>query len=74
MSANNGNGWVSAKDKLPKNGAEVLVWTAWHERMDILKAVWYNGEWWRTPGMYHLPSKPTHWMPLPEPPKEEQAP
>lgn len=64
-----GNGWRSVDDP-PKDGEEVLVYTAWHETMATLKVVYLNGAWWRKPGMQRLPSVPTHWRPLPEPPKE----
>lgn len=64
-----GNGWRSVDDP-PKDGEEVLVYTAWHETMATLKVVYLNGAWWRKPGMQRLPSVPTHWCPLPEPPKE----
>lgn len=62
----------------PKDGTEVLVWALWIDpdtdsfgsgstfhkaRIDK----WVRGAWWRTKQSPHM--QPTHWMPLPEPPK-----
>ena len=68
------NSWISVEEALPPDQSDVLVVALW------------NGEWqtmtgwlscitheWRcvTPYGEHKPEKVTHWMPLPEPPKEE---
>ena len=56
--------WISVKDKLPKEGKDVLVWNDYGFcYVDEIE----NGKW-RNPGGY---SGNTHWMPLPKPPKEE---
>lgn len=62
--------WISVKDKLPKYGIEVLVCiennidiSTLHDNSHIdMPDNWYN-----TRG---LESNPTHWMSLPENPKE----
>lgn len=60
--------WISVKDRLPEHGF-VLVWCAYTHSVEIAK---YKGSLWRTQERrYALNSSwVTHWMPLPEPPKE----
>ncbi len=52
----------------PRDGAKILVWI--FERHDIVRWDWQL-ECWVTPDeLLEIGSKaPTHWMPLPEPPK-----
>lgn len=61
--------WISVQDRLPEHGF-VLVWCAYTHLVEIAK---YKGSLWRTQERrYALNSDwVTHWMPLPEPPKEE---
>ena len=58
-------GWISVKDKLPEEGVYVLVWeTQGFAYCDMLKSgVWNIGA--------NNGAIISHWMPLPEPPKEE---
>ena len=60
--------WISVKERLPETGQEVLMWQECQPyapgsfRYDM--CVYNTGvyqPWWK-----HV----THWMPLPEPPKE----
>lgn len=70
--------WISVKDKLPKYSKEVLTYTpgmAMPIRVDAYDGYygeddgkWYEG--WRYRGN-HAENRITHWMPLPEPPKED---
>jgi hypothetical protein len=63
------NEWISAKDRLPEDDRNVLVyddhdiqfWVAWH---DECHNNWYTQEGDRVYGV-------THWMPLPQLPKGE---
>ena len=60
--------WISVNDRLPKSNTMVLVFVRGYADIG-----WYDGEHdeWRT-GMITLDnSEITHWMPLPEPPKED---
>lgn len=55
-------GWVSVKDRLPKEKEHVLIWI---KDLCIIIDWIVNGKWVVTDEIV------THWMPLPEPPKEE---
>lgn len=71
---NVGNKWISVTDRLPEVGKEVLVcdtrdgfWgTFYLEKRAFNKFCWNDGDGWRLPS-----DEVTHWMPPPEPPKEE---
>lgn len=74
--------WISVKDRLPKAGDDVLVWFEYYRYgeynclyqtygigtyFDIVKSWLINGETgWRN-------LRVIKWMPLPEPPKEDDA-
>ena len=58
--------WIPVSERLPKDGQRVIVYdnsaffgVAWRE----------NNEWWADEFIYD-DGDVTHWMPLPEPPKE----
>lgn len=60
--------WIPASERLPEIGKVVLVCGS---RGGIYTAIYKGSRYW-----YKLNSKshfcePTHWMPLPEPPKED---
>ena len=61
------NGWISVKDRLPEECNQYLVC---HERNMYL--AWYSvsGRWYIEEAICE-PGYITHWMPLPEPPKED---
>ena len=58
--------WISVTERLPEEKENVLC-RCWENRVRIL---YFNGEVWVVVGAY-IKSFVTHWMPLPEPPKEE---
>ena len=70
--------WISVKDRLPEEEGWYLVYTTpKREHKSINKAMfckgyaWGNFEpYWRGAGGHW--ANVTHWMPLPEPPKEVQ--
>lgn len=66
--------WISVQDRLPTAREDVLVVAYWHEKYQSLMG-WFspNGKVWRvtTPNEEMTDVSVTHWMPLPEPPKEE---
>ena len=67
------NEWVSVEERLPESQADVLVVAFWHENWQTMIG-WHSdmGKKWRiiTPHGEREPGGVTHWMPLPEPPKE----
>ena len=60
--------WISVKDRLPEPGERVIVARGEKVEQGVYLAV--NG-WWK---VYGTNTKSvTHWMPLPEPPKEDKT-
>ena len=63
------NEWVRVEDRLPKDNAQVLMWSA---RWKIAEAgSYYNQHFWvySEIGDGYIADNITHWMPLPAPPK-----
>jgi hypothetical protein len=63
--------WISAKDRLPENEQDVLAYLDDGEETRIAPCNYANGGWFDcmmncVVVLRHV----THWMPLPEPPKE----
>ena len=60
--------WIPVSERLPEHGDVVLCYMSFDEQR-ILQwdecAAWWNGY-----GEDHEKNEVTHWMPLPEPPKE----
>lgn len=65
--------WISVKDKLPRDGEDVLAFT--RGIIGVLTFISMpqvpNRGYWMEMDM-ELINTPTHWMPLPEPPKENE--
>lgn len=63
--------WISVKDKLPEENQNCIIWTG-----SAFMSAFYlgNDKWWLD---YYDRTQTvtsdwfTHWMPLPEPPKED---
>ena len=62
-------GWISVQDKLPPLGQTVIVYReyAWGE-VKVEQGCRDLGDWWKVYGT--RTKRVTHWMPLPQPPKE----
>jgi hypothetical protein len=62
--------WISVEDRLPEDGVDVLVYV---ENNFIFTAshqyVTGGGDYWHEFPPSDIVFKPTHWMPLPEPPE-----
>lgn len=66
-------GWISVKDAMPKTGYVYLITLNSPATMPKTMEAYlrHDGTWWR--GSVSLMSEyVTHWMPLPEPPEEEE--
>ena len=63
--------WISVKDRLPERNVPIIFMLSLGE---IIAGEW-DGNEWRASTDFDIwvatNSIPTHWMPLPEPPKEE---
>ena len=56
--------WISVKERLPEDGKRVLTYS---ERFGV--EIGAHRSYWATIPLI-VSFEPTHWMPLPEPPKE----
>jgi len=61
--------WISVEDRLPEVGTMVL---AWSKTNDDYEFAWIekDGSWDLAHSGWASPASITHWMSLPEPPKE----
>lgn len=59
--------WISVEDDIPTDDRDVLAWVG-NKEIAIAWFDGYTGEW-HAYGSYE--GDVTHWMPLPEPPKED---
>ena len=70
-----GNKWISVSERLPKYNSKVLVADIREDYISIAELTkGGNGleDYWFCEEAFPLPvNEITHWMPLPEPPKEE---
>lgn len=64
--------WISVKDRLPDEQGTYLVFR--EEPYGMITIAWYSGHengWLALDGGFYADGVLTHYMPLPEPPKEE---
>lgn len=67
----NNAGWISVKDRLPDEQGTFLVFRK--EPYGMITIAWYSGHengWLALDGGFYADGVLTHYMPLPEPPKE----
>ncbi len=66
--------WISVDDRLPGDWDQVLAWHDWlssdPQDQPFIIASQCGGRWYTDTDEEH--GDVTHWMPLPEPPKEEE--
>ncbi|WP_249415216.1 DUF551 domain-containing protein [Citrobacter sp. RHBSTW-00599] len=62
-------GWIPVSERMPEDSSDVLCTAEFDGPGDWRKKVgyWHEGKW----VVYGASWTPTHWMPLPNPPKEE---
>ena len=73
--------WISVEERLPEDDVDVLVYAVGNNEISCVAMTsythhmhGYNIEGWRSPWQYFFyERKITHWMPLPEPPEEDDA-
>ena len=63
--------WIPVTERLPKYGERVLVFGGFTMYVAYYDKNRYGGESWHKLNSKSHYCNPTHWMPLPEPPKEE---
>jgi hypothetical protein len=64
--------WISVKDRLPKNRTRCLVCRYdWVTKTRFIDILWFYRAWLVAPDYGVADDTVTHWMPLPEPPKED---
>lgn len=63
--------WVPVTERLPEYGERVLVFGGVTMYVAYYDKNRYGGESWHKLNSKSHYCNPTHWMPLPEPPKEE---
>lgn len=67
-----GRGWISVENQLPKEkDGRVLVFypDLFREKVKVAQYSEYSDVWYIGDMCAVSPTKPTHWMPLPEPPE-----
>lgn len=65
--------WISVKDRMPEKSGQYLCWFGANKVAIGMAIVTYVNEWKAFGRLESFEKYPniTHWMPLPEPPKEE---
>jgi hypothetical protein len=81
------HGWISVEDRMPEGGDDVVSCLVVHSAVDgpdVRIDCWADGGWYQhNENLEHFevvggccpssrPKPPTHWMPLPPPPEQEQ--
>ena len=67
------NNWISVKDRLPEKDSTVLIYTEAHDT--YMAKIYKDSEAWpisNSCGCCGREERFTHWMPLPQPPKEDK--
>lgn len=59
--------WISVKERLPENRGQYIIYMRGQEPF----VSWFDGDIFRSPSTVPIKCLATHWMPLPQPPKEE---
>lgn len=60
--------WISVKERLPENKGRYIIYMCGQEPF----VSWFDGDRFHSLSTVPIAYPATHWMPLPEPPKEKQ--
>lgn len=65
--------WISVSERLPEYDVNVLVYELKHNSESYAIGSYDEDGYWNTASLMWIPGtmKPSHWMPLPQPPKTE---
>lgn len=63
--------WIPVTERLPEDGSDILAVQSYCGEVRIVPANYDRGVWYDCV-FNRVAEHITHWMPLPEPPKEEQ--
>ena len=67
------NQWISVEERLPENGRYIAYVKKEHHgvyKRDVFDLWYEDGDWYLDAHSVLFRGHVTHWMPLPEPPKE----
>lgn len=69
--------WISVKDRLPENEKPVLTFVGYEDSMHGFMTVsayfcFDENPHWQWDGLLRDEQRTLYWMPLPEPPKEDE--
>ncbi len=67
MNKERAQSWISVEERLPERDKDVLCFFRHPDSTTVCQNVYYGNGHWLGEGSFV-----THWMPLPEPPKEEE--
>jgi len=63
--------WISVEERLPKKNEEYIVCGVGFNNVLVTTLEWRRGRWFSDVYQNYVEMiKITHWMPLPEPPKQ----
>ena len=66
--------WISVKEQFPEKGGNYIVCHSGEDGAEVSEADYdKRGNCWYDPIEQYIEYHVTHWMPLPEPPKEDEA-
>lgn len=67
------NNWISVKDKMPNEGEIVMTYGSGAANTQFCQAYYRANGFWQELDECgdFLDDSPTHWMPLPEPPRAD---
>lgn len=66
--------WIPVTERLPKDMEKVLIFDDGKVKVGYIFDIWQGEEVHHEWYSEHYPADPSHWMPIPTPPKEEHSP